>query len=338
VPYSYKTDQMMVNNIPWNSIVKNLKGQTTPEEQVILENWLNEDESHSQILAEIRNVCSLTSSIPPYFYPDKEKAWQKIDRQTRNSGVKKNERFNWLKYAAAVTLLLVSFTLFWTTQTDMQERFQQYSEIIAPAGQKTLVVLPDSSYVWLNSGSSLKYNGNFNVKDREVVLTGEAFFDVKRNEAKNFRVQTGILSVQVYGTAFNVKNYEDDSYQEITVSEGMVGISDKTRELKQLTPGQQAVLNKTTNKLTFSKADPEIVSSWKNNELKFDNTPFAEVVKYLERWYGVNIDIDPSMLGKHNYTFKIKTESFTEMLEKIKVMTPIDYEINGKDVRIRYTH
>ncbi|MGC9355660.1 MAG: hypothetical protein ACP5D9_17560 [Mariniphaga sp.] len=81
----------MVNNIPWNSIVKNLKGQTTPEEQVILENWLKEDESHPKILAEIQNVYSLTSSIPPYFYPDKEKAWQKIDRQTRNSGVKKKE-------------------------------------------------------------------------------------------------------------------------------------------------------------------------------------------------------------------------------------------------------
>jgi transmembrane sensor len=329
----------MENNIPWNSIAKNFKGHASPDEQVALENWLKEDESHSQILSEIQNVYSLTSSIPQYYYPDKEKAWRKINRQTRSSGDKARQLFNRLKYTAvAAVLLMVSLTMFWNYHTRTVEERGHFSEIVAPPGQKTMVVLPDSSLVWLNSGSTLKYNGNFNVKDREVAVTGEAFFDVKRNEAKKFSVRTGILSVQVYGTAFNAKNYEDDQLQEITVSEGRVGISDKTRELKQLTPGQQAVLNKSTNKLTFSKADPDIVSSWKDNELKFDNTPFTEVVKYLERWYGVTINIDPAMVGKHHYTFKIKTESLTEILEKIKVMTPIAYEINGKDVRIRYTN
>lgn len=329
----------MGNNIPWNSIVNNLKGQATPDEQAVLEHWLKEDESHSQILSEIKNVYRLTSSIPPYFYPDIEKAWLKIDRQTRNSNAKTRQLFSRLKYtAAAVALLLVSLTLFWAYHSRTQEERRHLTEVVAPPGQKSMVVLPDSSIVWLNSGSTLKYNGNFNVKEREVAVTGEAFFDVKRNETKKFRVRTGILSVQVYGTAFNVKNYENDDYQEITVSEGRVGISGKTGELKQLTPGQQIVLNKSTNKLILTNADADIVSSWKDNELKFDNTPFTEVVKYLERWYGVSINIDPSMIGKHSYTFKIKTESLTEILEKIKVMTPIAYEINGKDVRIRYTH
>jgi ferric-dicitrate binding protein FerR (iron transport regulator) len=329
----------MGNNIPWNSIVKFLKGHATPNEQADLDHWLKEDEAHSQILFEIQQIYSLTSSIPPYFYADKEKAWKKIDRQTQSSGEKVRQLFNRLKFtAAAVALLLVSLTMFWTYHTRTLDERRNFSEVVAPPGQKTMVVLPDSSIVWLNSGSSLKYNGNFNVKHREVLVTGEAFFDVKRNETKKFSVRTGILSVQVYGTAFNVKNYDNDMLQEITVSDGLISINDKTNELMQLKPGHQAVLNKTTNKLTFAIADPEIVSSWKNNELKFDNTPFTEMVKYMERWYGVNIDIDPSMIGKHNYTFKIKTETLTEILEKIKVMTPITYEINGKDVKIRYTH
>lgn len=328
----------MENNIPWNGIVKNLKGNTTPDEQAVLNDWLEEDENHSKIFTEIKNVYTLTSTVPRYFFPDKEKAWRKIDSQTRNPNFKIRQLFSRLKYtAAAVFLLLISLILFWTYHNHILEERKLLSEIVAPPGQKTMVVLPDSSLVWLNSGSSLKYNGNFNVKDRELVLKGEAYFDVKRNETKKFRVQTGILTVQVYGTAFNVKNYDDDNFQEITVSEGRVGISDKTKELKQITSGQQAILNKSTNKLTLSKKEPDIVSSWKDNELKFDNTPLDEVVKYLERWYGVNINIDATMVGKHNYTFKIKTESLTEILEKIKVMTPIAYEINGKDVKIRYT-
>lgn len=339
MPYLYKTDQNMENNIPWNIIAKNLKSQATTEEQALLESWLKEDDNHFKILSEIQNVYTLTSSIPPFFYPDKEKAWRKIYRQTQNSGLKVRKLFNRLKYtAAAVVLLLLGFSLFWIYNEYTREEFLQYSEIIAPPGQKTLVVLPDSSYVWLNSGSSLKYSGNFNVKEREVVLNGEAFFDVKKDETKKFRVQTGILTVQVYGTAFNVKNFGNDCFQEITVSDGRVGISDNNKELRQLSPGEQATLNKNTNILSFSVVNPEIVSSWKNNEMKFDNTPFSEVIKYLERWYGVSINIDPSMVGKHNYTFKIKSESLTEMLEKIKLMTPIEYEINGKDVKIRYTH
>ena len=288
----------MENSIPWKIIAKNLKGHAKPEEQAILESWQKEDETHYKILSEIQNVYSLTSSLSPFFNPDKEKAWRKIDRQTQNPGLKVRQMFNRLKYtAASVLLLLVSLTLFWMYHIKTQAGLQQYSEIIAPSGQKTLVVLPDSSYVWLNSGSSLKYNGNFNVKERKVVLEGEAFFDVKKDELIKFRVQTGILSVHVYGTAFNVKNYENDIVQEITVSEGKIGIITKTKELKLLMPGQQAVLNKRTKKLSYSLVDPDIVSSWKNNELKFDNTPFNEVVKYLERWYGVSINIDPSMIG-----------------------------------------
>lgn len=329
----------MENNIPWNIIIKDLKGLSAPEEKEILENWLREDDNHINIFSEIQNVYSLTLNIPPFFNPDKEKAWKKIDRQTGNLYLKVKTIFDRLKYTAAVViLLLVSFAFFLKYFTGTKKIFNEYSEIIAPPGQKSLVVLPDSSYVWLNSGSSLKYSGNFNVKEREVILEGEAFFDVKKDETKKFRVQTGILAINVYGTAFNVKNYANDEMQEITVSEGKVGIAGEGKELVQLTPGRQAVLNKSTCKLSLSGVDPAIVSSWKNNELKFDNTSFAEVVKYMERWYGVTINIDPSMIGRHRYTFKIKTESLTEILEKIKLITPIYYEIDGKDVKIRYTH
>ena len=328
----------MENYIPWQCIVKNIKGNAEPHDVELLNKWLEADKSHYDILFEIENIYKLTSSIPVYFYPDKERAWKRIDRKTQYSLAKVKQLFKKLKYtAAALVLLFFSLTLFWTYHNRTLKERGYFSEIVVPPGQKTMVILPDSSLVWLNSGSSLKYNGDFNIKYRELVLEGEAFFDIKRNETKKFIVRTGILSVQVYGTSFNIKNYEDDNFQEITVSEGRIGIYNKTKELKQLIPGQQGILNKSTNQLTILKTEPQIVSSWKDNELRFDNTPLDEVVKYLERWYGVNINIDATMVGKHNYTFKIKTESLTEILEKIKVMTPIAYEINGKDVKIRYT-
>lgn len=325
--------------IPWNIVVKSFKGEANPEELGELNAWLDEDDTNIEVFYEIFQVYRLTFSIPSYFEPDKKRAWESINKQIDED---KAARFvSRFKYVAAILIVvLLSSAFFWFYTTRVNQLTQQYTEIVAPPGQKTMVVLPDGSTVWLNSGSILKYNGAFNVKDREVFLAdGEAFFEVAKNKSKRFRVKTEHLFVDVYGTAFNVKNYKDDNIQEITVSEGKVAVADNKKELRLLTPCEQAVLDKRTNQLSFTRGDPDAVSSWKNSELKFDNTPLSEVVKYLERWYGVNIRIEPSsVMEKHHYTFTIKTESLTEMLEKMKVITPIAYEINGKEVKISYIH
>jgi transmembrane sensor len=325
--------------IPWNIVVKSFKGEANPEELGELNAWLDEDDTNIEVFYEIFQVYRLTFSIPSYFEPDKKRAWESINKQIdEDKAARFVSRFKYVAAILIIVLLSSAFFGFYTTRVN--QLTQQYTEIVAPPGQKTMVVLPDGSTVWLNSGSILKYNGAFNVKDREVFLAdGEAFFEVAKNKSKRFRVKTEHLFVDVYGTAFNVKNYKDDNIQEITVSEGKVAVADNKKELRLLTPCEQAVLDKRTNQLSFTGGDPDAVSSWKNSELQFDNTPLSEVVKYLERWYGVNIRIEPSsVMEKHHYTFTIKTESLTEMLEKMKVITPIAYEINGKEVKISYIH
>ncbi|WP_372934595.1 FecR family protein [Mariniphaga sediminis] len=328
----------MEKSIPWHIITKYLRKETSPEELAELNNWLEEDETNQNVLTEIQNVYEVTSSIPQALEPNKEIAWRKIEQRI-TSGTPVKKLFEKFKYvAAAVIILLVGLSVVWLFNAGNRTNLQQYTEIVTPMGQKSMVILPDSSCVWLNSGSSLKYKGDFNVKEREVILKGEAFFEVKEDSSKSFRVKTGILDVKVYGTSFNIKNYEDDRVEEITVMEGIVGVSDESKELRRLTRGEQASLNKETNRITYTENNPDLVSAWKNNELIFDNTPLEEVVKYLERWYGVDIALDSEMKGKHSYTFRVKTESFREMLEMLKVMTPIIYEIRGKDVKIKYSN
>lgn len=330
----------MKENTPWNSIVKYLRKQATPEEITELNLWLEEDKENKKLLAEAFDVFTVSGSLPQPVTPDQDKAWQKINRRITTSTTIHSRKYwfgNIRTTAAAVAILLIGFSTLWMMNRARNNQIlSQQTEIISPAGQKSKIVLPDSSVVWLNSGSSLKYKGNFNRKEREVILEGEAYFEVAKNKSKKFRVKTGILNVDVYGTAFNVKNYGNDDFQEITVSEGRVGISGKAGEIRQLIRGDQAILNKKSNEIVFTKNSPEVINAWKNNELIFDNTPLEEAIKYLERWYGVQITIDKAMIGKHKYTFKIKTESFREMLEIMKVMTPLEYEINGKDVIIKY--
>jgi len=327
----------MYNNIPWNIIIKSIQNQADNNELAELDIWLKKDKENRKTFSEVFNIYSVTSKMPEPLSPNMQEAWKRIESYIKEESPV-IELFKKYKYiAASVAILIISVTSIWYSNNRNVQILDNYTEIFAPPGQKTKVVLPDSSLVWLNSGSSLKYKGDFNVKERKVILEGEAFFDVRKNKSKLFRVETGILYVNVHGTSFNIKNYENDTIQEITVSEGKVGIYDISKEIRQIAGGQQAMLNKNNNKISFSKSDPEVVSAWKNNELIFDNTPIGEAMKYLERWYGVNIKLDNSISEKHNYTFKIKTESFIEMLEKMKLMTPLTYEINGEDVLLKYT-
>lgn len=327
-----------MRNIPWPIISKYFQKQASLEELALLRKWLCEDSENEMLFNEAFNIHTLTAPSPEPMAPDQEKAWNRINQRISKKSRHRKIWFAKIKYASAVAaIFLIGFSAFWLINTARDNQiFQQETNIISPLGQKTMVVLPDSSLVWLNSGSTLTYKGNFNLKEREVVLEGEAFFEVQKNRSKLFRVKSGILNVNVYGTSFDIKNHKNDDFQEITVSEGCVGISDKSGEIRSLTRGEQATLDKKTNKITFSKSIPEIVSAWKNNELIFDNTPLEEVVKYLERWYGVKITLDNALVGNHKYTLKLKTESFREVLDMLKIVTPIEYEIKGKDVVIHY--
>lgn len=330
----------MEEKTPWIIISRYFDKQATPEEMEKLQTWLEEDSVNRKMFSELSELHQLTASVPQPLSPDKQKAWKKIEskiKAKRNPSGLFIRRLSWP--AAAVALLLVGMAIYlWVDQSAKNKLLgTQFTEIITSPGQKSRAILPDGSSVWLNSGSSLRYNGNFNLKDRAVIVEGEAFFEVTKDKAKEFRVRTGMLDVVVYGTSFNIQNFRDENFQEITVAEGCVGLWDNSREIRQLHPGDQALLDKTTNKIAFRNGDAGMVSAWKNNELVFDNTPIEEVVRYLERWYGVTITIDEAMKKKHKYTFKVKTESFREMLELMKIITPLTYEISGKEVKIRYS-
>lgn len=330
----------MESKTPWSIFFKCFQNQASPEEIARLNDWLKEDADHIRLLDEVYHVYSVSAPVPSPLEPDTRKAWEKVKQKvtTPSRPVRSlTSRFRYAIASAAVIVIALMISLYINSQIGGNFS-RQYSEIFTPMGQKASVVLPDGSLVWLNSGSSLKYRQNFNNREREVILEGEAFFNVKHDRSKRFRVTAGTLHVDVYGTSFNIKNYSNDTRQEITVVEGLVGVSDEEKEIGRLTKDEQASLDKVSGQITLTTADPDLVTSWKNNELVFKNTPLEEVAKYLERWYGVNIMIDDKMKGEHQYTFKVKTESLKEMLEMMKIMTPFDYEINGKDVKIRYNY
>lgn len=331
----------MEQKTPWHIFFKSFLNHATQDELAEINDWLEKDVENLKFLEEVYNVFYISKILPSPLKPDTKKAWDKVDQQISGNSIFKKPLKLFFRYAAVIAAaVILGFLIIGGVDYYIENNrlANQFTEIITLPGQKTSVVLPDGSKVWINSASILKYSANFNKKEREILLSGEAYFEVNKDKKRRFRVKSGSINVDVYGTSFNIKNYTDEESQAITVAEGVVGVSGNLNESWRLTKGEQVTLNKKSGEIKFSEEDTEFITAWKNNELIFRKTPVEEVMKSIENWYGVKITLDNQMIGSHNYTFKIKTESLRDVLDLMKVMTPFEYKINGKDIEIKYSN
>ena len=198
---------------------------------------------------------------------------------------------------------------------------------------KTSVLLPDGSLIWLNGNSKIKYNTDF-IHSRNVELTGEALFKVAKNPHSLFTIKAEKLKLEVYGTTFNVKSYPEELSSEIALVEGSIGLFSDKQLLKKMVPGEVVTFNSSDSKLSVSRGNIGQITSWRADELIVENEPFENVIKYLERWYGIEITLDKSLEQSNRLSFKVKTESLIELLSIINHITPVVYEINGKQVKL----
>ncbi|MDX9882974.1 MAG: FecR family protein [Prolixibacteraceae bacterium] len=262
----------------------------------------------------------------------------KLKEYLENKSVKKRNIGNfayWMGRVAAVLIIplfLVSAFLYFRQLPGQQDQTVQY---IVPNGQKSNVILADGTSVWLNSGSILSYSSDGKNR-RKVRLTGEAFFDVAKDKKDPFLVETRDYTVKVYGTQFNVRAYGDSGESETVLKEGSVSIiTDRNDEVK-LMPGQRFFLNE-NKKCSLNEVNPDLYLSWKDNLLRINNERLQDMVVRMERWYGVKIQVEKIEKVKDlRYTLTIKTESLREMLELMKFVTPLKYEINGENVILNY--
>lgn len=185
-----------------------------------------------------------------------------------------------------------------------------YNTITTPKGRQFSVVLPDRTKVWLNAASSLRYPTVFSGRERQVTITGEAYFEVAKNKEKPFLVKiNNEATVEVLGTSFNVNAYDDETSIYTTLLEGSVKVAvaasaDRQPSASQpqviLKPRQQAqivpVNGRSENGLPakagiklIENADIDKVMAWKNGAFNFNGASLAEVMRQLERWYDIEV-------------------------------------------------
>lgn len=163
--------------------------------------------------------------------------------------------------------------------------------IDVPAGQRINITLSDGTNVWLNARTKLQYPASFSKGKRQVILDGEAYFDVAKNTKQPFIVETNKCNLEVLGTQFNVEAYSDKDDFEATLMEGSVRVSSSTNPEEQLTlePDNKAYLQ--NGKLMVAHVDDYNPYRWKEGLICFKNESFASIMQKFEKYYGIKIEI-----------------------------------------------
>jgi transmembrane sensor len=272
--------------------------------------------------------------------------FDKIQQKIKSEGIKNKitQRktatlsivINWITRAAAIMLLPVLAFLFYTlsekkTESNKYAEFAVDSlEIVAPIGSRTVVQLTDGSEVHLNYGSKLKYPQVFCGKTREVILTGEGYFDVAHNPKKPFIVKTGELNIKALGTAFNVLAYPELDVIETTLVDGKVilekhGIEGKTKPIGAMEPGQHVNYNINDGKVSATKGNIEKYIAWKNGKLVFEEATIGQVADRLSRMFNVDIEVKDN-IRDYTYTVTFVDEPLFQILDLMTIATPVKYK------------
>jgi ferric-dicitrate binding protein FerR (iron transport regulator) len=196
-------------------------------------------------------------------------------------------------------------------------------------GQKIDLQLPDGTHIWLNSASSLQYDGTYNQKDRIVYLQGEAYFEVGKDAKKPFIVKAGDLSVEAIGTSFNVKAYPEDNYITATLIEGCVRVSDSHRS-ELLMPNEKLTFQKSNRSFAGDLlADAGQTVLWRYNQLAFGQERMEDIAMILERMYGVRIHFVPEELKDIRFSGKIRNTNLDRVLQILTFAAPIRYDMKN---------
>lgn len=341
----------------WPVIVRYLDRSIDEQDSNILEEWLDESAENRRILHAIDRIWKSTEEKPQDSLLNQlnlEKDWDKVankiqtpDKEKKQARIrrfanlrKRQQIFsNLLKVAALLLVAITSafLTLQYAPQPEVQYTEPVFNEIGTNAGERANVELGDGTKVMLNAASKLIVPESFSSEKREVELNGQAFFDVKSDPNRPFYIHTDNAVVEVIGTSFDVRSYDDENEILVVVREGTVDLSraDEPDSRVIVNEGYKGTVSVTDGHLSVDIfRDPEFYFGWMDGRLIFKNTPIAEVFKHLERWYDVSVEYDASDEGllQKELTADLKTRSIREVLNVMQMSLNIEFTMEGDDV------
>jgi len=205
-----------------------------------------------------------------------------------------------------------------------------YNTITTPRGGQYQITLSDGTKVWLNAASSIRYPTVFTGKEREVEITGEAYFEVYKNAAKPFNVLVNGALVNVLGTHFNIMAYSNETSINTTLIEGSLRII-KGVATCLLVPGEQAKLNKNGIIEKVKDATLSEAVAWKNGQFVFNGTDIKTIMRQIERWYDVEVIFNEN-INLHLSGQITRTANVNDLLKKLALTNAVHFKLEGRKI------
>lgn len=313
----------------WILLSRYISGELSSEETETLFIWINADSDRIVLLEDLKSAWDKSETYQKNNTEsiDVDKAWLKIkgklSQDTQPVKVIKFQKFKWLSIAASLMIFcLIGYY-----------SFQSYDQnkviaIVNTTESKRQIQLPDGSTIWLNKGSELKYKkGLANLKNRDVSLIGEAFFEVKHDVQKPFIIHTGQVETQVLGTSFNVKS-DRNGVVKVAVISGKVSFRKAKQEGIFLLPGEVGdyLPSKGISKSAFKNTN---FLYWKDRTLTFENERLGFVLSEIERSYKIKFKTDDENLLNKKITTSFKAASINEVLIVLENLLDLKITPNG---------
>lgn len=321
------------------TIKKYLSGTSSEKEQKELLDWTRKDD-HLPVFQDTKKEWAdhvIQEAVPLEY----QESWNTVQNTLfvrMQSNLQRTQRtLNFFKYAALLVLLVsIPALAYFFSQTTFSSPLT-YTTVAADFGQISKVVLPDSSLVWINSGSSIRYNNEFSATNRDVQLTGEAFFVVNKNEDLPLVVSSEDLRIKVLGTEFGVIAYPEETTIQVILEKGKVEITSATHLTfkQEMKPGELASFNKSKKELTLSSVNTVLYTSWKDGLINIYNLPLNELVIKLEKRFNQEFVVDEAIKNLP-YTFTIKNENLNSILSLMEQITPVDAVQKENTIELRY--
>lgn len=354
-------------DISLEALISYIDGIADVDTQKRVKQWLETVPDRAVFLEKLKTAWNDYDKVKDLTSANIDKDWEYILNHIRSGHrvIEEHEQTGWGRnwlYAAAAVLFIVTLSggYFWGRKNTSVagKREVVFNQIIVPRGEKSQLILSDGTKVWVNAGSKLKFPDRFEDNAREVWLEGEAFFDVARDKNRPFFVRTSEINIKVHGTKFNVKAYSEEGIIETTLVEGLVSLERKTKSSKEgnevfLEPSHKAIYlkNKATlvteevkreveeplkpEKIIISKpVEVEVVTSWKDGKLIFEDETLESVARKLERRYDVVINIEDDSMKMIKYSGVLKNISAEQAMKAIQVTSQFRFEVKGNKINI----
>jgi transmembrane sensor len=314
------------------------QGALSAEEQKDLHAWLAESPEHQQVEKEIYQSLQLLNDYEPDFPVDVKGVYEQVKAQLHLSKTTTldqptaqlrtlNSRRKWFGAAAAIALLVTTSFFFWQLQSPPLE----WTAVETKSGETHSITLSDGTQVWINELSRFSYPESFSGDNRPVSLEGEAYFKVSKNPDQPFEIGTSQSTVNVLGTAFNLRAYSNEPTTTLTVEEGRVRFTEKSKGNSIiLTQNEEAVIHHESKQVSTNKKADMNAMAWQTNHLRFQNRSLTEVFEIMERHFKVTITCNNPELKNCNFTSP-KEYNLESLFSKLVKLYQIEVVSDGAE-------